>query len=329
MTTQFNTYVTWYSPGKGDIKMEGGLQDRKGAPAYTIEQYLAGKAPYVTVAMDPKVFPYGTTVTNPSFRDASGNLIPFRVTDTGSAFKGVGTQKMDIATDSANKALVGPNFNTTFDIADGTTPIIGAPTPTSAGATPDPNGCAGLSPSGLAGNKGFDMNNSPAPANYTPLPPGALGGNGVTTNYVPEELKAYGNGRLPDSVLVPLSFGKGKLHQSAATAFEQLIAASGLPFPGVTDSYRSIVEQIRLKREKPTLAATPGRSNHGWGLAIDINNGNRALFNPILQYFRYNAYKFNIYGLHVDRADKFYEKGFYKGEEWHWEYRGGVTQSLA
>ena len=36
MTTQFNTYVTWYSPGKGDIAMEGGLQDRRGAPAYTI-----------------------------------------------------------------------------------------------------------------------------------------------------------------------------------------------------------------------------------------------------------------------------------------------------
>jgi len=324
MANQFNTYVTWYSPGKGDIKMEGGLQDRRGAPVHTLEQYIAGKAPYVTVAMDLKVFPYGTTVTNPSFKDASGNLIPFRVTDTGSAFKGVGTQKMDIATDSVNKALGGPNFNTTFDIADGTTPIIGSPTPTSAGATPDPNGCAGLSPDGLAGNNRFNMNNSPGAANYTPLPPGALGGNGVSTNYVPEELKNYGNGRLPDSMLVSLPFGKGRLHQSAATAFNMLIGASGVKFPGVTDSYRSIEEQIRLKREKPSLAATPGRSNHGWGLALDIYNGNRSVFVPMLQFFKFNAYKFNIYGLPADKTDKFYENGFYKGEEWHWEYRGGV-----
>jgi 3D (Asp-Asp-Asp) domain-containing protein len=325
MVNQFNTYVTWYSPGKGDLAMEGGPLARRNLPAYTLERYLAGNAPYVTVAMDPDIFPFGTTVTNDAFRDAKGNLIPFRVTDTGDAFKGAGLSKMDIATESVNKARVGPNFNTTFNVADSSSPIIGAPTPTSAGATPDPNGCAGLSPSGLAGNKGFNMNNSPAPANYTPLPPGALGGNGVTTNYVPDELKNYGNGRLPNSMLVPLSFGKGRLHASAAAAFEKLIAASGLPFPGVTNSYRTIEEQIRLKREKDSLAATPGRSNHGWGLAIDINNGNRALFDPVLQYFRYNAYKFNIYGLHVDRADKFYEKGFYEGEEWHWEYRGGVT----
>lgn len=324
MVKQFNTFITWYSPGKGDINMEGGVLDRKGAPVYTLEQYLAGKTPYVTVAMDSRSFPYGTTLTNNLFRDTKGNLIPFRVTDTGSAFIGAGTSKMDIATDSLQRALTGPNFNSSFQVADNQN-IIGAPTPTSAGATPDPNGCEGLSPNGLAGNKGFNMNNSPGAANGTRLPPGALGGNGVSTNYVPAELLSYGNGRLPDSVLVPISFGKGKLHQSAATAFEKLIAASGLKFPGVTDSYRSIEEQIRLKREKPSLAATPGTSNHGWGLAIDIDNGNRALFDPILLFFRYNAYKFNIHGLRVAKNDDYYSRGFAKGEEWHWEYKGGVA----
>jgi len=325
MVKQFNTYVTWYSPGKGNLAVEGGPLARRNLPAYTIERYLAGEAPYVTVAMDPDIFPFGTTVTNDAFRDTKGNLIPFRVTDTGSAFKGAGLSKMDIATESVNKARVGPNFNTSFQVVDGSQNIIGAPTPTSAGATPDPNGCQGLGPSGLGGNKGFDLNNSPPTANNTPIPPGALGGNGVTTDYVPAELRNYGNGRLPDSVLVPLSFGKGKLHRSAAAAFEQLIAASGLKFPGVTSSYRSMVDQIRVKREEPSLAATPGKSNHGWGLAIDIDNGNRALFDPILQYFKYNAYKFNIYGLRADKTDQFYTKGFYKGEEWHWEYKGGVS----
>jgi hypothetical protein len=29
--------------------------------------------------------------------------------------------------------------------------------------------------------------------------------------------------------------------------------------------------QVQLKIDKPTLAATPGTSNHGWGLAVDID----------------------------------------------------------
>ncbi|WP_369824437.1 M15 family metallopeptidase, partial [Cellulosimicrobium sp. CUA-896] len=38
----------------------------------------------------------------------------------------------------------------------------------------------------------------------------------------------------------------------------------------ITDSYRTYESQVRLKAIKPYLAAVPGTSQHGWGLAIDV-----------------------------------------------------------
>src|SRR5690606_9944637 len=38
----------------------------------------------------------------------------------------------------------------------------------------------------------------------------------------------------------------------------------------VTDGYRTLSTQYTLKATKGSLAATPGTSNHGWGLAIDM-----------------------------------------------------------
>jgi len=326
---QFTTFNTWYCPGGGtsaaERRLEGGVQDRKGRPAYTLEQYLAGNAPYVTVAMDSKVLPYGTLLYNGKFKDQNGALIPFRVTDTGGAFKGVGFAKMDIASSSLERARQGPNFNGVWQVAGGQNAMI-APTETAPAMLPNPNVCEGLSNNDLFSPPSFNFNNSPTPANGTPLPPGAVGGGGITTKYIPEELKQYGNGRLPISILTELSFAKGALmYRTAAQAFEQLVAAAkgqGLQFPGITDHYRSIERQMKLKRDKPSLAATPGKSMHGWGLALDINNGNRGVFNPFLQFLKKNAYKFNIYALAKVKGDAFYAQGFWNGEEWHWEYRG-------
>jgi len=332
---QFTTYNTWYCPGGGttpaERQLEGGTLDRKGSPAYTLEQYLDGNAPYVSVAMDSNVLPYGTLVYNGLFKDTKGRLIPFRVTDTGSAFKGQGLAKMDIATSSLNLARNGPNFSGTWQIAGGQNVII-APTEDSVGYLPDPNGCEGLSNNDLFGRPGYDINNSPPPANGTPLPPGSLGGGGVSTKYIPEELKGYGNGRLPISILTPTPFAAGGLlYEPASRAFDSLISdalASDIQFPGITDSYRSIERQIELKQRKPSLAATPGRSMHGWGLALDINNGNRSKFNPFLKFLKENAYKYNIYALAKTKGDAFYTQGFWRGEEWHWEYRGPSQSTL-
>ncbi|MFE5339244.1 PASTA domain-containing protein [Isoptericola sp. NPDC056578] len=84
----------------------------------------------------------------------------------------------------------------------------------------------------------------------------------------------YANGRIPTSALCPLDFAPG--HMLRCDAAEQLSALSkeyekefGVPIP-MTDSYRSLELQIRVKATKGWLAATPGTSNHGWGLAVDL-----------------------------------------------------------
>ncbi|WP_275002321.1 M15 family metallopeptidase [Promicromonospora iranensis] len=86
----------------------------------------------------------------------------------------------------------------------------------------------------------------------------------------------YANGRIPAAVLCPLRFAPG--HMLRCDAAERLTALSkrferefGYPIP-ITDSYRSYVEQIAVAAAKPHLAAVPGTSNHGWGLAVDLSD---------------------------------------------------------
>ena len=330
---QFSSYCTWYNPGGGKTPaqkaMEGGVQDKKGRPAYTLEQYLAGQAPYVCVAMDRNAFPYGTLIYCGKFKDTNGNLIPFRVNDTGGLFLNAGLEKIDIATSSFNLASNGPNFYAIWQVA-GASNIIPSPTPDSPGVLPDPNGCEGLNNPELASPRTFnDLNNSPGGAFGAPLSPNSLGGSGVGSDYIPQELKRYGNGNLPLSILTPLTFAPNhRLYGPAATAFEKLVAdykGTGRVFPGVTDSYRTLAIQRKLKAEKPRLAAQPGKSMHGWGLAIDFNNGDRRIFEPFLAFLKTQAYNYSIYGLAANTGDKFYSNGFWRGEEWHWEFRGGSS----
>ncbi|TGJ96041.1 hypothetical protein DLJ96_09685, partial [Actinotalea fermentans ATCC 43279 = JCM 9966 = DSM 3133] len=86
----------------------------------------------------------------------------------------------------------------------------------------------------------------------------------------------YANGQLPDSVLCPLAFAPGQsLRCDAAEQLEALAAeyqkAFGKPLR-ITDSYRSYEDQVAVKAAKPFLAAVPGTSQHGWGLAIDVGS---------------------------------------------------------
>jgi hypothetical protein len=88
-------------------QMEGGMTDRIGKPLFTLEDYLEGKAPYVSLACDSAGGPpgnvkefktYGYKVWLPglsadidSFIDKPVMLpiqIDFRLVDTGNAFTG-------------------------------------------------------------------------------------------------------------------------------------------------------------------------------------------------------------------------------------------------
>lgn len=89
---------------------------------------------------------------------------------------------------------------------------------------------------------------------------------------------AYLNGRLPGAVLGNIA--QGRLRKDAAKAFNAMNMESEARF-GVTlhptgsmSSYRTLAQQQYLWNlyiaGRGNLAARPGTSNHGWGLAIDL-----------------------------------------------------------
>lgn len=90
------------------------------------------------------------------------------------------------------------------------------------------------------------------------------------------------NGRLPASALAAIP--GGRLSKPAALRWNAMcfyLRAHGraIPMPnGPLSSYRVFAGQVRLRREWCAKghcenAAVPGTSDHGWGLAVDTNQG--------------------------------------------------------
>ena len=96
---------TAYFPA--DDPLEGGFQDRHGKPLCTLQEYLGGKKPYVSVAMDLDAFPYGTKLCIPALEARYGKSIEFRVTDTGGAFVDKGTSRIDVCVENEQASFDG------------------------------------------------------------------------------------------------------------------------------------------------------------------------------------------------------------------------------
>jgi hypothetical protein len=128
-------------------------------------------------------------------------------------------------------------------------------------------------------------------------------------------VSGYPNGMLPLSALCPLNGTNGLvLRADAAAAFNRMAAAGGMPCAG--NSYRSYAEQVALYRIKPNLAAVPGTSNHGWGVAVDFACGAESFGTAAYQWLKANG---PTYGwTHPSWA----EPGGSRPEPWHWEYTG-------
>ncbi|MEJ5913061.1 M15 family metallopeptidase [Pseudokineococcus sp. 1T1Z-3] len=162
---------------------------------------------------------------------------------------------------------------------------------------------AGAAMKGAAGVPAVDKASAAAPV---------VGSAKVDASGVPVELKPYGNGKIPLDRLAPIGgAGSGdRLWAPAAAAFDQMQAAAradGVTF-SVNDSYRSYDEQVSMAarkglRSQGGLAATPGTSGHGWGLAVDLQLDGRAQ-----AWMRENA------GQHGFKATV-------SGEPWHWSFR--------
>ncbi len=135
-----------------------------------------------------------------------------------------------------------------------------------------------------------------------------------------EDTNTYPNGLLPPSALCPVWGAEGeRLAPGAAASFSALskayAAQTGTPLC-ITDSYRSLPEQVSVKATRGAWAATPGTSRHGLGLAVDLCGGVEDFGSAAHRWMRQNA---PLYGwFHPSWASA----GGSLPEPWHWEYAG-------
>ncbi|GLZ39187.1 hypothetical protein Acsp05_28110 [Actinokineospora sp. NBRC 105648] len=129
----------------------------------------------------------------------------------------------------------------------------------------------------------------------------------------------YPNGLIPLTALCPLGQGSHVLRCDAAEAFRAMSAAYAAVFGApicLTDSYRTFAAQVRLYAVKPALAAVPGTSNHGWGLAVDLCGGVQSFGSAEYAWMISNAALFGWSNPPWARPGRGRE------EPWHWEFTG-------
>jgi hypothetical protein len=131
------------------------------------------------------------------------------------------------------------------------------------------------------------------------------------------------NGRIPAADLCPVLFQPGPVMRcDAAISVEQMNMMWRATFGSnicVGSAYRSYGEQAAVKEAKPHLAAAPGKSNHGWGLAVDFCGGIQNWNTPQHNWMVANAGRFGWF--HPAWA----QRGGSKPEPWHWEFGAAPT----
>ena len=128
------------------------------------------------------------------------------------------------------------------------------------------------------------------------------------------------NGFVPSTALCPLAGAPGHaLRADAAAAFDRLNAAAvaerGAPLC-VNDSYRSYAQQVSVFARMPRLAAVPGTSRHGFGVALDLGCGVERFGSEAYRWMKANGPRFGW--VHPAWA----EPGGSLPEPWHWEFAG-------
>ncbi|WP_162450399.1 M15 family metallopeptidase [Phytoactinopolyspora mesophila] len=133
---------------------------------------------------------------------------------------------------------------------------------------------------------------------------------------------SVGNGELGDAHLCDVGDGH-LLRPDAAAAFLALAEAYESSrgeslLSCVGNTYRSYEAQANLFQEKPNLAARPGTSEHGWGLAIDFECGA-------------DSYDSSFYAWLSDHGEEFgwvnppwAQQGGSRPEPWHWEFEADL-----
>ena len=134
----------------------------------------------------------------------------------------------------------------------------------------------------------------------------------------PGDTRDYPNGQVPATALCPL-YGSAdeRLREDPARAFNAMSRAyqhdTGSPLC-VTDGYRPLKEQLEVARATPELAARPGTSHHGLGIAADLCGGVQSFGTAAYLWMQHHAPLYGWY--HPAWA----EPSGSMPEPWHWEY---------
>ena len=129
----------------------------------------------------------------------------------------------------------------------------------------------------------------------------------------------YENGKIPESALCAISWQPvDHLRCDAEAKFEALNTAYKAKWGAnicVNDAYRSYEKQVELYEELgPDVAAVPGTSNHGWGIAVDLGCGVGIFGNTRHVWFAVNAPKFGF------TQPEWALIGSSRAEAWHWQF---------
>lgn len=149
----------------------------------------------------------------------------------------------------------------------------------------------------------------------------------------PKAVTAHGNGKLPSSILQPCGIRSFVMADPAARAMRAMVAAAARD--GVTISatgtYRTYERQLSMFQERyvtwntgqssktwngkrywlrpgNAMSATPGTSNHGWGVAADLSESpTKSLTETSLRWLAANGPSFGYWNT-------------VSSEAWHWSY---------
>jgi hypothetical protein len=143
------------------------------------------------------------------------------------------------------------------------------------------------------------------------------------------------NGNIPNNLMGKATKGsvnKPIMLKEIISNYDRLAVAFGNKFPGKqlgAFGYRSYERQVTTKQRVPKLAATPGTSRHGWGLAIDIHYFQTGVAEPLALEYSSDEYKWldanapkygwvNPQWARENNANK--KSKSRKEEPWHWEW---------
>jgi|GEM_PF-2871948 len=136
------------------------------------------------------------------------------------------------------------------------------------------------------------------------------------------------SGKLDSSEIQPLGeqWGGHAANPHAAEAFRTLAAKFQEKFGRtieLTDSYRSYDEQVDVKKRKGKKAATPGKSDHGWGFALDFASNINKFDSDEYAWMMENAPSYGWVN------PKWAQKDGTNPEAWHWEFMGAPEPAPA